>query len=159
MAFLMQQMLGDKMKNMMGSGSQDAGAAATDGKETAASKGMSREEFEEYQKQLVEEKMERDKEFATKKSERANLRVLLRDKYRLPQNAQDDATVQMAGDDLDVPEELAKMVEEDEEQEEMNDSFLKKLQNIEVDFDAVKTKAQSTITEAKQAAEEKCALM
>lgn len=53
----MQQMLGDKLKNMMGGGGgEDSGSAAADGKETAASKGMTREEFEEYQKQLVEEK-------------------------------------------------------------------------------------------------------
>ncbi|XP_073706027.1 complexin-4c [Garra rufa] len=157
MAFLLQQMLGDKIKNMTG-GNNDAEENEA-GKETAASKGMSREEFEEYQKQLVEEKIERDKEFATKKAERANLRVLLRDKYRIPQSAQDDATVQMAGDDLDVPEELAKMVEEEEEQEEMNDSFMGKLQNMDVDFDSIKAKAQSTMTEVKQAAEEKCVMM
>lgn len=157
MAFLLQHMLGDKLKNMTGGNNE--GEENADGKETAASKGMSREEFEEYQKQLVEEKIARDKEFATKKAERANLRVQLRDKYRIPQSAQDDATVQMAGDDLDVPEELAKMVEEDEEQEEMNDSFLGKLQNMDVDFDSIKSKAQSTMTEVKQAAEEKCVMM
>lgn len=75
------------------------------------------------------------------------------------QSAQDDATVQIAGDDLDVPEELAKMVEEDEEQEESTDSFMGRLQNMEMDFDTIKAKAQSTITEVKQAAEEKCVLM
>uniref|UniRef100_A0A673KWK8 Complexin 4c n=1 Tax=Sinocyclocheilus rhinocerous TaxID=307959 RepID=A0A673KWK8_9TELE len=75
------------------------------------------------------------------------------------QSAQDEATVQMARDDLDFPEELAKMVEEDEEQEEMNDSFLGKLQNMDVDFDSIKAKAQSTMTEVKQAAEEKCVMM
>lgn len=129
------------------------------------------------------DRMERDKEFATRKAERANLRVLLRDKYRLPQvrtstlpphsrlcmfhislshysqSAQDDATVQIAGEDLDVPEELAKMVEEDEEQEEINDSFMGRLQNMDMDFDTIKAKAQSTITDVKQAAEEKCVLM
>ncbi|NP_001165062.1 complexin-4c [Danio rerio] len=157
MAFLLQQMLGDKLKNMTGGNSEEDEDGG--GKETAASKGMSREEFEEYQKQLIEEKIARDKEFATKKAERANLRVLLRDKYRLPQSAQDDATVQMAGDDLDIPEELAKMVDEEEEQEELNDSFLGKLQNMDVDFDSIKAKAQSTMTEVKQAAEEKCVLM
>ncbi|KAM9440074.1 complexin-4c [Clarias gariepinus] len=160
MSFIMQQMLGSKLKNMMGrEGDGESKTATEDGKETAASKGMTREEFEEYQKQLVEEKMERDKEFATRKAERANLRVLLRDKYRLPQSAQDDATVQIAGEDLDVPEELAKMVEEDEEQEESNDSFMGSLRNMDMDFDTIKTKAQSTITEVKQAAEEKCVLM
>ncbi|XP_051556852.1 complexin-4-like [Myxocyprinus asiaticus] len=157
MAFLLQQMLGDKLKNM--TGGNDGGDESAVGKETAASKGMSREEFEEYQKQLIEEKIARDKEFATSKAERANLRVLLRDKYRLPESAQDDATVQMAGDDLDLPEELAKMVEEDEEQEENKDSFLEKLQNMDVDFDSIKAKAQNTMTEVKQAAEEKCVVM
>ncbi|KAG9278664.1 complexin-4c [Astyanax mexicanus] len=159
MAFLMQQVMGDKLKNMMGGGGEDSEASGGDGKETAESKGMSREEFEEYQRQLVEEKIQRDKDFVTKKAERANLRGLLRDKYRLPQSAQDDAMVQMAGDDIDIPEELAKMVDEDEEQEEINDSFMGKLQNMDVDFDAIKTKAQTTMTEVKQAAEEKCVLM
>ncbi|XP_035384343.1 complexin-4c [Electrophorus electricus] len=163
MAFLMQQMLGEKLKNMMGGGGGggggSSGVSTGDGKETPESKGMSREEFEEYQRQLVEEKIQRDKEFAMKKAERANLRVLLRDKYRIPQNAQDDATVQMAGDDVDVPEDLAKMVDEDEEQEEMNSSFIGRLQNMELDFDTIKTKAQSTMTDAWQVAEEKCVLM
>lgn len=56
MAFLMKQMLGDKLKNMTGGGGEEEGKPAGDGKETPESKGMSREEFEEYQKQLVEEK-------------------------------------------------------------------------------------------------------
>lgn len=75
------------------------------------------------------------------------------------QSAQDDATIQMSGDDLDLPEELAKMVEEDEEEEEINDSFLGKLQNMDVDFDAIKAKAQNTMSEVKQTAEEKCVTM
>ncbi|XP_030631658.1 complexin-4c [Chanos chanos] len=160
MAFLMKQMLGDTLKNMTGGGGGDEGdGAASDGKETAASKGMTREEFEEYQRQLREEQIERDREFATKKAERANLRIQLRDKYKIPGNAQDDATVQMAGDDLDLPEDLAKMVEEDEEEEETNDSFLGKLQNMDLDLDTIKTKAQTRMNEAKQAAEEKCVTM
>ncbi|XP_056149951.1 complexin-4c [Lampris incognitus] len=157
MAFLMKHMLGDKLKNMSGGDGEEAAKVEADGKETPESKGMSREEFEEYQRQLVEEKIERDKDFAMKKAERANLRVALRDKYRLPDSAQDDATVQMAGDDIDLPEDLAKMVEEDEEEEEADDSFLGKLQNMDVD--ALKTKAQVTMTEVKQAAEEKCTVM
>lgn len=55
MAFLMNQMLGSKLKSFTGGG-QESSDAAADGKETPASKGMSREEFEEYQRQLVEEK-------------------------------------------------------------------------------------------------------
>ncbi|KAM3865558.1 complexin-4c [Diretmus argenteus] len=157
MAFVMKQMLGDKFKNMTGGGGEEAEKAGANGKETPESKGMSREEFEEYQRQLVEEKIERDKEFATKKAERANLRVVLRDKYRLRENAEDEATVQMAGDDIDIPEELLKMVGEDEEEEEVNDSLLGKLQNMNVD--ELKTKAQVTITEMKQTAEQKCSVM
>lgn len=75
----------------------------------------------------------------------------------MSQSTQDTALVEMAGDDIDVPEELAKMVDEDEEEEEANDSFLNKLQNL--DMDTLKTKAQATMTEMKQNAEEKCTLM
>lgn len=53
MAFLMNKMLGDKLKSFTGGGEDRKGA---EGKETAESNGMSREEFEEYQRQLVEEK-------------------------------------------------------------------------------------------------------
>ena len=63
----------------------------------------------------------------------------------------------MAGDDIDLPEDLAKMVEEDEEEEEINDSLLGNLQNM--DMDAIRIKAQTTMTEVKQAAEEKCVVM
>ncbi|KAF7222192.1 complexin-4c [Nothobranchius furzeri] len=157
MAFLMNQMLSSKLKSFSGGG-EDSRNAGADGKATAESKGMSREEFEEYQKQLVEEKIQRDKDFATKKAERANLRIALRDKYRLPDSAQDSAAVQMAGDDVDLPEELAKMVDEDEEEEEeTNNSFINKLHSM--DLDTLKTKAQSTMTEFKQTAEDKCSLM
>lgn len=55
MAFLMNQMLGDKLKSFTGGGGEGNGKAG-EGKESAESKGMSREEFEEYQKQMVEEK-------------------------------------------------------------------------------------------------------
>uniref|UniRef100_A0A7N9AU58 Complexin 4c n=1 Tax=Mastacembelus armatus TaxID=205130 RepID=A0A7N9AU58_9TELE len=154
MAFLMNQILGDKLKSFTGGGEEDSKAGAG-GKGTAEAKGMSREEFEEYQRQLVEEKIQRDKDFATRKAERANLRVALRDKYRLPDN--EINWFQMAGDDIDLPVDLAKMVDEDEEEEETNESFLKKLQNMDVD--TLKTKAQATVTEMKQTAEEKCILM
>ena len=58
MTFLMKHMLGDKLNSMKGGGGGEEGdsTATADGKETPASKGMSREEFEEHQKQLVEEK-------------------------------------------------------------------------------------------------------
>lgn len=63
----------------------------------------------------------------------------------------------MAGDDIDLPEDLAKMVDEDEEEEETNESFLQTLQNMDVD--TLKTKAQATVSEIKQTAEEKCGIM
>ncbi|MBN3317065.1 CPLX4 protein, partial [Atractosteus spatula] len=140
-------------------GGEEEKKAEGDGKETAESKGMTREEFEEYQRQLVEEKIERDKQFAQKKAERASLRMHMRGKYRLPQSEKDDAQVQIVGGDVDLPEDLAKMVEQDEEEEEASDSLLGKIQNMELDFDVIKTKAQATMTEMKQVAEEKCAVM
>ncbi|KAA0716264.1 Complexin-4 Complexin IV [Triplophysa tibetana] len=119
--------------------------------------GMSREEYEEYQKQVVEEKMERDAEYATKKAERACLRTCLRDKYRLPKSEQDDITIQQAGDDVDVPEELIKMVDGDAPQEEEKESIMQNLQNMDVD--QLKEKAQATFVEMKSKAEEKCTVM
>uniref|UniRef100_A0AAQ6A9Y9 Complexin 1 n=1 Tax=Amphiprion ocellaris TaxID=80972 RepID=A0AAQ6A9Y9_AMPOC len=50
MAFLMNQMLGDKLKSFTGGGVEDNSKAGADGRETAESKGMSREELEEYQR-------------------------------------------------------------------------------------------------------------
>ncbi|MBN3309713.1 complexin-4c [Amia ocellicauda] len=157
MSFLLKSMVGGQMKNLSGGGGDEEKKADPDGKETPESKGMSREEFEEYQRQLVEEKIERDKQFAMKKAERANLRVQLREKYRLPDSEKDDAQIQMVGGDVDLPEDLAKMVEEDEEEEEASDTLLGKIQNM--DFDVLKNKAQVTMTEIKLAAEEKCAIM
>lgn len=42
---------------------------------------------------------------------------------------------------------LERMVEEEEEQEETNDYFLGKLQDMDVDFDSNKAKADQIITE------------
>nr|XP_055056746.1 complexin-4b [Misgurnus anguillicaudatus] len=119
--------------------------------------GMSREEYEEYQKQMVEEKMERDAEFATKKAERACLRTCLRDKYRLPKSEQDEIMIQQAGDDVDVPEELIKMVDGDAPQEEEKTSMMENLQSM--DMEQLKEKAQATFVEMKSKAEEKCTIM
>lgn len=55
MAFMVKSMVGGQLKNLTGSlgGGEDKG----DGEKSAAeAQGMSREEYEEYQKQLVEEK-------------------------------------------------------------------------------------------------------
>ncbi|XP_071402382.1 complexin-4-like [Centroberyx affinis] len=125
-----------------------------------ATAGMSREEAEEYQKQLVEEKMERDAEFLVKKAERATLRTCLRDKYRLPKSEQDANMIETAGDDVDVPEELLKMVDEDTTEEEQKDSILDQMQNLQnMDMDQIKEKATATMTELRTKAEEKCCVM
>ncbi|CAJ0931822.1 unnamed protein product [Ranitomeya imitator] len=104
--------------------------------------------------------MERDAKFVQKKAERATLRVHLREKYRLPQSEKDDNQIQMAGDDIELPEELQKMVAEDQVEEEEKGSFLGQMQNIQnMDMDTLKEKATATFTEMKQAAEEKCSVM
>lgn len=55
MAFLMNQMLGDKLRSFT-RGGEDNSKAGADGEETPEAKGMFREESEEYQRQLVEGK-------------------------------------------------------------------------------------------------------
>ncbi|KAG2465874.1 CPLX4 protein, partial [Polypterus senegalus] len=73
---------------------------------------------------------------------------------------QDENAIQMAGDDIDVPEELRKMVDMDAVEEEEKDSILGQIQNIQnMDMDTIKEKAQATLSEMKQAAEQKCLLM
>ncbi|KAG8547821.1 hypothetical protein GDO81_027402, partial [Engystomops pustulosus] len=85
-SFMLKTMMGNSMKNLGNNlGGESESTENADGKETAQSKGMTREEFEEYQRQLVEEKIERDHAFAQKKAERATVRMHMRDKYRLPQ--------------------------------------------------------------------------
>jgi len=73
---------------------------------------------------------------------------------------QDENMIEMAGDDVDVPEELLKMVDEDATEEEGKDSFLGQLQNLQnMDADQLKEKASATVTELKTKAEEKCTVM
>ncbi|NXN68340.1 CPLX3 protein, partial [Himantopus himantopus] len=121
--------------------------------------GMAREEFEEYQRQLLEEKIERDKAFAQRKAERATVRMHLRDKYHLAQDERDDAQLHVAGGAVELPQELAAMVQSEEEEEEDDDdgsgafAFLTKLR--EVDLPALRDRALGTMDEVK----EKCALM
>ncbi|XP_078279862.1 complexin-4-like [Rhinoraja longicauda] len=160
MAILLKTMISGKIKELGGGGGgggEEDKAAEGDGKPTPQSSGMTRDEFEEYQRQLLDEKIERDNAFTQKKAERATVRLHMRDKYRLPQNDKDESQLQMAGGDVDLPEELAKMVQEDEEEEEASNSFLGTIQNM--DFDTLKVKAQETFTEMKQTAEEKCSVM
>ncbi|XP_010220078.1 PREDICTED: complexin-3-like [Tinamus guttatus] len=124
-----------------------------DGKAAALPNGMAREEFEEYQRQLLEEKIERDKAFAHRKAERATVRMHLRDKYHLAQDERDDAQVHVACGSVELPEELATMVQSEEEEEEGPLAFLAKLR--EVDVQALRGRAQDAVEEVK----EKCSMM
>ncbi|PIO16294.1 hypothetical protein AB205_0080510 [Aquarana catesbeiana] len=103
--------------------------------------------------------MERDAIYTQRKAERATLRTHFRDKYRLPKNDTDDAQIQLAGGDVELPKELAKMIEEDNEEEEGRSSVIGQLGNIQnIDLDSIKGKAQSTLDDLKQSAE-KCSVM
>ncbi|KPP62513.1 complexin-4-like [Scleropages formosus] len=153
MAFLIKSMVGNPLKNIgLGGGEEKTEEAAPS--DPAAAAGMTREEYEEYQKQLVEEKMQRDADFLHKKAERATLRTCLREKYRLPK------VRRLSVRKCRVYLELLKMVDEDAEEEEEKDSILGQIQNIQnMDMDQIKEKAQATLTEMKAKAEEKCSLM
>uniref|UniRef100_A0A673GMF1 Complexin 3b n=1 Tax=Sinocyclocheilus rhinocerous TaxID=307959 RepID=A0A673GMF1_9TELE len=81
MAFMVKHVVGGQLKTLTGGLTEEK----SDGdKSEAAAKGMTQEEFEQYQQQLEEEKQERDTNFAQKKAERATVRSHFRDKYRLP---------------------------------------------------------------------------
>lgn len=76
------------------------------------------------------------------------------------QSEQDENMIEMAGDDVDVPEELLKMVDEDATEEEGKDSIMGQIQNLQnMDMDQLKEKASATVTELKSKAEEKCSIM
>ncbi|XP_035204323.1 complexin-3-like [Oxyura jamaicensis] len=144
------------LKNLRG-GEEEPKEPPKDTKAATLPNGMSREEFEEYQRQLLEEKIERDKAFAHKKAERAAVRMHLRDKYHLAQDERDDAQLHVAGGAVELPQELAAMVhseeEEEEEEEEGAFAFLTKLR--EIDLPALRGRALDTVDEVK----EKCSLM
>ncbi|XP_038860798.1 complexin-3-like [Salvelinus fontinalis] len=156
MAFLVKQMVGGHVKNLTGGLTEEKPEGE---KSEAAAAGMTQEEFEQYQQQLEEEKQERDASFAQKKAERATVRSHFRDKYRLPKNELDDTQIQQAGDDVELPTELAKMIADDNKEEASKTSVLGQLTNIQnVDMDQLKDKAQATLEDLKQSAE-KCNLM
>ncbi|KAG8440305.1 hypothetical protein GDO86_006170 [Hymenochirus boettgeri] len=158
MAFIVKTMVGGQLKNLTGGlgGKEDKGEGE---KSPAEAQGMTREEYEEYQKQLLEEKMERDALYTQRKAERATLRGHFRDKYRLPKSDMDEAQIQLAGGDVELPKELAKMIEEDNEEEEGKSSVIGQLSSIQnLDLDSIKEKAQSTLDDLKQSAE-KCIVM
>lgn len=60
---------------------------------------------------------------------------------------------------MELPKELAKMIEQDNEEEEEKDSVIGQLSNIQnLDLDSLKDKAQATLDDLKQSAE-KCTVM
>ena len=75
------------------------------------------------------------------------------------QNELDETQIQAAGQDVELPTELAKMIAEDNLEEKHKSSVLGQLSNIQnVDIDHLKDKAQATLEELKSSAE-KCSLM
>ncbi|XP_037365598.1 complexin-4 [Talpa occidentalis] len=160
MAFFMKSVISNQIKNLGFGGGSEEKKEEGGASDPAAAHGMNREEYEEYQKQVIEEKMARDAAFKHRKAERACLRVHVRAKHRLPKSEMDENQIQMAGDDVDLPEDLRKMVAEDQEEEEDKASILGQLQNLQnMDLDTIKEKAQATFTEIKQSAEQKCSVM
>ncbi|KAL7980394.1 hypothetical protein Chor_014723 [Crotalus horridus] len=139
MAFMVKSVVGGQLKNLTGGlGGEDKGEGD---KSPAEAQGMTREEYEEYQKQLVEEN-----------SDHSAL-------HQVVENETDDSQIQLAGGDVELPKELAKMIEQDNEEEEEKDSVIGQLTNIQnIDLDSLKDKAQATIDDLKQSAE-KCTIM
>ncbi|TRY56106.1 hypothetical protein DNTS_015238 [Danionella cerebrum] len=119
-------MFGGQLKDLTGG----LGEEKPEGeKSEAAAKGMTQEEFEQYQQQLAEE------------------------------NELDDTQIQAAADDVELPTELAKMIAEDNQEEEQKQSVLGQLADIQnMDVDQLKEKAQNTLEELRQSAE-KCDVM
>ncbi|NWR48034.1 CPLX3 protein, partial [Regulus satrapa] len=145
MAFMVKSMVGGQLKNLTGG---LGGEEKSEGeKSPAEAQGMTREE------------MERDAQFAQRKAERATVRSHFRDKYRLPKNETDDNQIQLVGGDVELPKELAKMIEQDNEEEEEKNSVIGQLSNIQnLDLDSLKDKASATLEDLKQSAE-KCSVM
>lgn len=75
------------------------------------------------------------------------------------QNETDESQIQMAGGDVELPRELAKMIAEDTEEEEERASVLGQLASLPgLDISSLKDKAQATLGDLKQSAE-KCHIM
>ncbi|XP_062404224.1 complexin-3a isoform X1 [Sardina pilchardus] len=156
MAFMVKHMIGGQLKDLTGGIAEEKPEGE---KSEAAAKGMTQEEFEQYQEQLAEEKQERDDSFAQKKAERATIRTHFREKYRLPKSELDATQIQAAGDDVALPTELAKMIAEDNQEEEQKQSVLGQLTSLQnMDLDQLKDKAQATVDDLKKTAD-KCEVM
>uniref|UniRef100_A0A8C3NVF3 CPLX3 protein n=1 Tax=Cyanoderma ruficeps TaxID=181631 RepID=A0A8C3NVF3_9PASS len=144
------------LKSFQGGKDEPPKGAPKDDKAAVLPNGLAREEFEEYQRQLLEEKIERDKVFAQRKAERATVRMHLRDKYHLAQDERDDAQVHVAGGAVELPQDLAAMVHSEKEEEDGSagaSAFLAKLR--EVELPALRDRALGGVDQVK----EKCALM
>ncbi|XP_053855651.1 complexin-3-like [Vidua macroura] len=144
------------LKSFQGGKDESPKGAPKDDKVAVLPSSVAREEFEEYQRQLLEEKIERDKAFAQRKAERATVRMHLRDKYHLAQDERDDAQVHMAGGAVELPQDLAAMVHSEEEEEDGSAgafAFLEKLRQVELP--ALRDRALGGVDQVR----EKCALM
>ncbi|XP_030112759.4 complexin-3-like [Taeniopygia guttata] len=145
------------LKSFQGGKDESPKGSPKDDKAAALPSSVAREEFEEYQRQLLEEKIERDKAFAQRKAERATVRMHLRDKYHLAQDERDDAQLHMAGGAVELPQDLAAMVHSEEEEEEEGSAgafaFLAKLRPAELP--ALRDRALGGVGQLR----EKCALM
>ncbi|KAM9409568.1 complexin-3b [Pholidichthys leucotaenia] len=156
MAFMVKHVVGGQLKNLTGGLTEEKSEGE---KSEGGAQGMTAEEFEQYQQQLEEEKKEREAHYAQKKAERATVRTHFREKYKLPKNELDETQIQQAGDDVELPTELAKMIAEDNQEETHKQSVLGQLSNIQnVDIDQLKDKAQATLEDLKKQTEN-CSLM
>ncbi|KAF4091162.1 hypothetical protein AMELA_G00033890 [Ameiurus melas] len=156
MAFMVKHMIGGQLKDLTGGLKEEKVEGE---KSEATAKGMTQEEFEEYQQQLAEEKLEREASFAQKNAERATVRSHFREKYRLPKSELDEIQIQAAGKDVELPSELAKMIAEDNQEEEHKLSVLGQLSSLQdVDINQLKDKVQATFGDLKETAE-KCEVM
>ncbi|KAM9471205.1 complexin-3a isoform 2-T2 [Clarias gariepinus] len=103
--------------------------------------------------------IEREAGFAQKKAERATVRTHFREKYRLPKSELDETQIEAAGKNVELPSELAKMIAEDNQEEEHKQSVLGQLSSLQdVDIDQLKDRAQATFGDLKESAE-KCEVM
>ncbi|XP_048828376.1 complexin-3-like [Brienomyrus brachyistius] len=155
MSFIIKHVVGGPLKTLTGGLEEEEIEGE---KSEGAAKGRTEEEYEAIQQQIVDEKKEREVNFAQKKAERAAVRTHFRDKYRLTQNDLDVAQIQEGGE-VQLPTDLAKMIAEDNREEEHKQSIIGQLSNIQnMDLDELKDKAQASIEDLKQCAE-KCSVM
>ncbi|GAB1301820.1 Complexin-4 [Apodemus speciosus] len=162
MAFFVKNMISNQVKNLGFGGGSEEKKEEGGTSDPAAAKGMTREEYEEYQKQMIEENdgercciyPEKGREGMPSSPPQGQIQAskgLGRDGSAMTligdeltelecQTAKEDGgmrvkwtrhKIQLAGDDVDLPEDLRKMVDEDQDEEEEKDSILGQLQNLQ----------------------------